>query len=46
VKFKDYLYNNSIKGLIVDMELLLYLIPRKEFEFSFEHYQNLRIMDE
>jgi hypothetical protein len=45
MKFKDYLYNNPLKGLIVDMRLLEFLIPCNKFELSFEHYQSLRIME-
>jgi len=45
MKFKVYLYNNSYKGLITDMKLLRFLVGYREFEFTFEHYQNLRIME-
>ncbi len=45
MKFKDYLYNNPSKNWIVSMEILRFLYPSIYSEFSFEHYQNLRIME-
>ncbi len=44
MKFKDYLYNNSFKAMIVDMKWMQFLIPCGGFEFCFEHYQSLRIL--
>jgi hypothetical protein len=48
MKLKDYLNSIQFKimFMIIDMWWIKFLAKNGEYEFSFEHYQTLRTLDE